>query len=800
MKKQKCFPGSRHVPRTLALWLLALGVSVTIAAAAPLSGAIFTTTPDGGIVNENVRYESKLEVYLDGGPGPNAPQTAAGLPDGYYVFQVTDPPGKVLLSEDPARCRVVRVGEGIIQQLVPPMAVPGLGADSNNWADKGPNSSEPCHLQDDPDGEAGARGRHDTNTDRDYGPPAIVVQLMPFFDTPNPGGVYKAWMIPLDRYRDNRGDLNAIPRKQTQKGTMIGYVRDPGFGPPRDQVKTDNFKVREAPPVLHVFKFRDTDGDGYKDDGEPEITGWKIWITEMLHDGTTVTNICYTPCWEAVAPDSTVTVEEELPQSPKKWYNTYVTLDGNYIFPPSVSVDVTFAPGDREHTLVFGNSCYSKLSGTKFEDRDAGGQPREAGESGLAGWTIFVDYDGNGELGDGEPSATTDSNGAYTIEDILPGTWSILEVPQENWTCSFPASCAYELNFECCEDPKTGYDFGNWYPAEKSGTKFEDLDADGQPRETGENGLAGWKIYVDYNGNGAPDDGEPFAFTDEDGNYTIKGIRPGDYVVREVLQTEWTCSYPDPCYHAEAFRSGDVFEGNDFGNWHPAKKSGLKYQDNDRNGAPREYGEPVLAGWTFYVDYNDNGMLDSGEPFDVSGEDGTYEITGIRPGTFKVREDTKGGYLCTFPNPCHYEERFVSRAEFTGNDFGNWPVRLDGCTPGYWKNHPDAWLATPYRPHQLVADVFASAGMPPYEELGAATLMQGLDFPGGETLVEKAQILLRASIASVLNSSHPDLYFAHETAWVIAETNAALDSGDPDRILDLATYLDRENNRGCPLN
>ena len=51
-------------------------------AAPPLSGAIFTTTVDGSIVNENVHYEAKEDVYLDGGPGPNAPVGAAGLPAG----------------------------------------------------------------------------------------------------------------------------------------------------------------------------------------------------------------------------------------------------------------------------------------------------------------------------------------------------------------------------------------------------------------------------------------------------------------------------------------------------------------------------------------------------------------------------------------------------------------------------------------------------------------------------------------------------------------------------------------------
>ena len=43
----------------------------------PLSGAIFTTTVDGAIVNENVHYLAKEDVYLDGGPGLNAPATAA---------------------------------------------------------------------------------------------------------------------------------------------------------------------------------------------------------------------------------------------------------------------------------------------------------------------------------------------------------------------------------------------------------------------------------------------------------------------------------------------------------------------------------------------------------------------------------------------------------------------------------------------------------------------------------------------------------------------------------------------------
>src|SRR5688572_8910938 len=83
----------------------------------PPSGAIFTTVADGSEVNFNI-YPSKEDVYLDGGPGPGAPQGAAGLDDDTYVFQVTDPSGKALLSTDQARSRQFLVKDGVISSVV----------------------------------------------------------------------------------------------------------------------------------------------------------------------------------------------------------------------------------------------------------------------------------------------------------------------------------------------------------------------------------------------------------------------------------------------------------------------------------------------------------------------------------------------------------------------------------------------------------------------------------------------------------------------------------------------------------
>src|SRR5689334_23519675 len=103
--------------RSIMAASIALIASVFTAAAAT-PGAIFTTVADGSEVNYNI-YPSKDAVYLDGGPGSGAPQTAAGLDNGRYVFQVTDPSGKTLLSQDPAQCREFDVNNGIITNVVP---------------------------------------------------------------------------------------------------------------------------------------------------------------------------------------------------------------------------------------------------------------------------------------------------------------------------------------------------------------------------------------------------------------------------------------------------------------------------------------------------------------------------------------------------------------------------------------------------------------------------------------------------------------------------------------------------------
>ena len=117
--------------------LLVTGIASAAPLSNPLPGAIFTTLPDGSVVNGNVKeYDDKCDVALNG--GPSGPQSHH-LPDGDYDVAVTDPSGKTELG----------VGAVTI---------------SNGEGTFGPTSL--CDL----------------------------VQPSPYDTTPNNGGEYKAWL------------------------------------------------------------------------------------------------------------------------------------------------------------------------------------------------------------------------------------------------------------------------------------------------------------------------------------------------------------------------------------------------------------------------------------------------------------------------------------------------------------------------------------------------------------------------------------------------------------------------------
>ena len=202
------------------LALLLAGAS----AAAQASGSAYTTDAKGVVANI---YAKPKDVYLAGGPGPNAGCGGNGLADGPYYVQVTDPSGVTLLSSDLLAKRVVLVSGGVIT------SAPGGHAVANG----------PCGSK--------------------------VVQLWPFNTSTSSGNEYKAWLMPVADY---------VPG-------------GPNFGFPSAKAKTDNFKVKAGKPsesaVIRGTVFYDYNQNGVYDAGAPNelpIPGWRVEL-----DGNAVT-------------------------------------------------------------------------------------------------------------------------------------------------------------------------------------------------------------------------------------------------------------------------------------------------------------------------------------------------------------------------------------------------------------------------------------------------------------------------------------------------------------------------------
>jgi hypothetical protein len=79
----------------------------------------------------------------------------------------------------------------------------------------------------------------------------------------------------------------------------------------------------------------------------------------------------------------------------------------------------------------------------------------------------------------------------------------------------------------------------------------------------------------------------------------------------------------------------------------PATVTGTVFADKNGNNKPD--GGEGLSGWTVWIDINGNGVLDSADRKVVTNSSGSFTITGLPPGMFKVYVTQKTGYKLKSP-------------------------------------------------------------------------------------------------------------------------------------------------------
>ena len=130
-------------------------------------------------------------------------------------------------------------------------------------------------------------------------------------------------------------------------------------------------------------------------------------------------------------------------------------------------------------------------------------------------------------------------------------------------------------------DPADNAGFTEWKTLRSVkiiGTKFNDVDGDGV-KDAGDNGLPGFTIYIDQNGNNKLDVGEMTALTDVNGNFTFYSLlQNASYTIREVLT------------------SADVGVGVTFTDYDPPNNVGLWSQTTGVLSGPEKGDQVVNVG------------------------------------------------------------------------------------------------------------------------------------------------------------------------------------------------------------
>jgi probable HAF family extracellular repeat protein len=182
--------------------------------------------------------------------------------------------------------------------------------------------------------------------------------------------------------------------------------------------------------------FDDLNGNGTMDSGDEGIPDQTVFI-DLNNDGKldpgdpfAVTNSSGVYTISNVLAGN-VHVSEILPSG------FHVTA------PASGSYTVTLNAGQTLSNLNFANTQLAQISGTVFVDANGNGK-QDPSEPGLANQIVYLDLSNTGVLGPNDPTAITNSTGAFAFT-VNPGSYVVRLQPASDVTITTPAGGAYSV-------------------------------------------------------------------------------------------------------------------------------------------------------------------------------------------------------------------------------------------------------------------------------------------------------------------------------------------------------------------
>lgn len=152
---------------------------------------------------------------------------------------------------------------------------------------------------------------------------------------------------------------------------------------------------------------------------------------------------------------------------------------------------------------------------------------------------------------------------------------------------------------------------------------------------------------------------------------TFTNLAPGTYHVTEAAKSGWTLTDNECSTVVVTAGGAPVCIITNTNNRLLGEIRGTKYEDRDGDGKLADGDHHRLAGWTIYLDTNNNGVLDSGEPTDVTDSHGNYDFPGLAVGTYHVREVGQSGWTQTYPSSGAYTVTLSAGQIAKNKSFGN---------------------------------------------------------------------------------------------------------------------------------
>ena len=201
-----------------------------------------------------------------------------------------------------------------------------------------------------------------------------------------------------------------------------------------------------------------------------------------------------------------------------------------------------------------------------------------------------------------------------------------------------------------------------------TGTNFNDRNRNGR-QDTGDEGLVGWTIFADINGNNIFDAGDTSTITGINGAYSL-GVPAGTFNIRAIPQPNWVVTVPASGFSRVTISGSQTIAVNFGHNLPSSAATGFKWLDINGDGI-RDASEPGLAGVYIYLDLDGDDRPDIGEPSSVTKADGSYSLTPPSTGIFSIREVVEAGFVQTYPASGEHVVNFNGARAIFGYDFGN---------------------------------------------------------------------------------------------------------------------------------